>query len=279
MDRLVFSRLGSAALGGISCRERVGSCVTTFREFLLLPVVLVLLLQGCQVMSGKAQVVRVREVIGTIEVASSADDELKSTDTDRGLDIMSQGGFLRLPAEARVRLEFLHRKGYVYFYGPGELEVTQARLVKGSGGVHSKAEEVHATFHLRGGLIAGAMEGSLGDRPSIEIMTDHGSTQLESTGKFAVMQLGEDDWIEIWIRDERGPKDLRILLSDGKAVDFPPNGTFIFDQDEPAGEDAMSVVPFLFTRGFLEMLTVDPGPLPDKEQLIFAIRWKSLDNL
>lgn len=233
---------------------------------------------GCLQEDKHPQVVRVREVKGSIRVAEGPGLELRPTDTDQGLKVMTTGARIQLDPGARVRLELIDRKGWVYAYGPGELEVQDVRLERSS--VHGKAEDVHASILLLEGVLAGASEGGDADRPSLAIATPRLSAQVERFGRWAVVVTGGEGWAEGWIRDERGPEQDRLLVAAGGAVEFPPLAAVMIDSRDPVAEyaQATQTVPRAFADGFLHPLVNEPRDAPDPRRLFDQLSWKNLSR-
>lgn len=234
---------------------------------------------GCGEFGGgdRAQVLRIREVVGTIEVAANADAEVVSTDTDKGLELLSKGGYLKIPEGGRVRVEFLQRKGIYHFVGPAEIEVAEAKLIKGDGGIHSRAKEVAITLDLIHGMIACAFEGSDEERPSIEIRTSRASALVEITDRVAVIVTPGKEWQEAWVRGERGP-DMSLLLNRGGTVPFPVNGIVMFDFENPPGDESSDTATRHFSRGILEPLTLESPTIRPFDKLLYDISWKQVSR-
>jgi hypothetical protein len=223
-------------------------------------------------------VVRISEVVGSIEVAENQNVELRKVDSVHGLKLLTRGAAIKIPEGGRVRLEWLHKKGIIWVHGPADLEMTEARLVRGgAGGINDKIDEVHATWYLREGVFAGAMEGPQGGRPSIEVQTEEASVQFSPLGKFAVIRMPGKSGGEAWIRDRAGQKDQRILLlKSGKLVEFPPNGILYWSPEQELTPDLMDDGNRDFNDAFLTPLTVQPKAFPDLGHLLDEVNWKRI---
>lgn len=238
-----------------------------------------LLVSGCgQVGSGDPQVLRIHDVTGTIEVAENADVELRSTDTDHGVKLLTRGGYLKLPEGSRVRLSYLAHPAIIWLHGPGEFEVGEVRLERSDAGIHGKVEDIHATIHVRKGVIAGAMEGHPNERPSIEVVTPYASARLDPFGKWAVIvDPDQESGGEAWVRDARGPAgEQRLLLQEGGGLEFPPDAVLYWTHEQGATKRAVDTAGRDFTEPFLDGLALDIREFDGLGQLLDECSWKRM---
>lgn len=226
--------------------------------------------------AGDPLVLRLKEVHGTIEVAEDGETELRSTDTDQGVTLLTRGALLKLPEGARVRLAYLSHPAIVWLHGPGEFEVGEVRMERSDAGIHGKVEDIHATIHVHSGVIAGAMEGPPDERPSIEVVTRYASARLDPYGFWAVVSdPTEKVGGEAWVRDSRGPEgDQRILLAQGGGLEFPPNAVLYWTHEQGPTEQAVDTGELAFTKEFVEGLTIDMRPYEGMAQLLDECSWK-----
>jgi hypothetical protein len=233
---------------------------------------------GCSpVGGGDPEVLRLKEVVGTIEVAENADAELRSTDTYQGINLLSRGALLRLPEGARVRLSYLAAPTILYLYGPGEFEVGEVRLERSESGIHGKIKDIHATIHMHSGVIAGAMEGPPEDRPSLEVVTSYASARLDPFGKFAVVSHPDEKaGGEAWIRNDRGPEEQRILLQAGGGLGFPPNAVLYWTHEQGPSDEAVDQADRDFVEAFVDRLTLHLDEFEGIEQLLDECSWKRI---
>ncbi len=233
-----------------------------------------LLVSGClETDGGHARIMRVKEVVGSMRISEDGESEPRETSTDHGVTLFTKGGSIRLQEGNFVSLEFPGRKGAYYLFGPADLEVGDVSVVKGEGGIHSRARELFVTLILREGVLAAAFEGGAGDRPSIEVVTERASMRMEEFGRFAVMVKPGENFAEAWVRDERGPQKNRLLLKSGGGVDFPPNSVAYFTPDQMAGEGLVKLGTREFSTGFLVPLTESPKSPPSIDRLLGDASW------
>lgn len=234
-----------------------------------------LLAAGCGSTGNDAKVLSIDEIHGSIKVAEDAQTDLRFADAVTGIQMLTRGGLIEVPEGSRVVLKYLGRRGLVVLYGPAALEVGDVRLIRG-GGIHAKPKEVHATLLLRHGLLAGAMEGPMEDRPSIEVATDRLSGRMDPLGKWMVMVARDDEASEAWVRDERGIHESNLLSRDGKAFGFAPNAVALVTNEDPLGEDSVEVADKNFSRGFLDRLVLEPFEPPSLDHMLDELSWRSL---
>lgn len=231
---------------------------------------------GCGPTGGDARVLRVREVVGSLEVAEDGDSELRKMTTDRGIRLLTRGAMLKVAAESRVKLEFKDHAAQIWVHGPAEVEVGEVRLERSGGGVHAKIEDIHAGLHLHDGAIAVAMEGKEEERPSLEIFTAKARVQADFFGRLAVIRQDGSHGSEAWVRDQRGPENQRLPLTSGDTIDFPPNGVLFWTTAEGPSESSVDTGNSRFVDGFLAGLTTDYREVDGPGQLLEECSWKRM---
>lgn len=234
----------------------------------LLAAALSLAATACGPEEGHPLVLQVKEIVGQVEIAEDGESDLATVDSILGLRHLTRGALIKVPEQARVQLGILHRKGVLWIHGPAEVEVTEARIVRGGeGGIHNRPTEVHATLRLVSGVLAGAMEGTGSDRPSLEVQTETVLGDVSAFGRWAVVRMTGKEGAEAWIRDGAGADQLKLLLASG-AVELPPGGVLFFTPEEPAGPDAIEVADRSFLDEYLNPLAVHVEPSPGLDQLL-----------
>lgn len=226
---------------------------------------------------GDPLVLHIRELHGTMEVAEDAEAELRTTDTTNGVKLLTRGALIKLHEGSRIRLTFLEHPAILWLHGPGEFEIGEVRLERSDAGIHGKVEDIHATFHVNSGIIAGANEGPAGERPSIEVVTRYASARMDPFGKWAVVSdPDEKTGGEAWVRDSRGPGEERLLLTDGGNLSFPPNGVLYWTHEQGATEQAVDDADRDFIEAFLDGLTIDLREFEGTGQLLDECSWKRI---
>lgn len=219
-------------------------------------------------------------VQGSVEIAEDADTEARTITEPKGVRMLTTGAYLKVPEGSWIRLKYRKRKGPVLIIGPAEVEIEGARLQRSSSGIHGKVEEIHATFLLNSGILAGAMEGPVETRPSIEVSTPRASMQFGHLGVFAVVcwpkEKPEQKELEYWLRDGRGEGEPKILTPGGKTTDFPAFGMVRFYKEDEKDKVRIESDSREFVEGFLQRVETGTPYLPPRSQLEGELDWKEL---
>lgn len=233
---------------------------------------------GCGMGGGDPLVVRIKEIVGSIEVAENETVELRRVETNAGIKLLTRGAALKVPQGARVQIEYLKKKGIFWIHGPAELDLVEARLERGgAGGINDSVSDLHVGWYLAQGVFAGAMEGEPSDRPSIEVQTDDARFIVSDLGKFAVIRDPAKEGGEAWVRDGVGPESPRLQsIKDGAMLEFPRFGLALWNQEDGLSANSIEEGDKSFCNDFLDPLTIRPESFPDLGHLLDEVDWKRM---